>query len=78
MILIKEDPGKALTIYIQIIEEYIVMGKRDSYRLAALYAKKIKEIYLQLGEDKNWENYIAELRSENKKRRAMIEEFKRL
>jgi len=76
--LIKEDPIKALTIYFPIVQEYIAMGKRDTYRLAALYAKKIKEIYSQLGEDKKWENYIRELRLENKKKRAMIEEFRRL
>ena len=76
--LINEEPVKALTIYFPIVQEYIDMGKRDTYRLAALYGKKIKEIYSQLGEDKKWENYIRELRSANKKKRAMIEEFRRL
>jgi uncharacterized Zn finger protein len=76
--LINEEPVKALTIYFPIVQEYIDMGKRDTYRLAALYTKKIKEIYSQLGEDKKWENYIRELRSANKKKRAMIEEFRRL
>ena len=76
--LMKENPENALKIYLPIVQEFIDMAKRDTYRIAALYAKKVKEIYSQLGQEEEWNNYIARIRVENKRRPALIEEFRRL
>ncbi|MDO9537380.1 MAG: hypothetical protein Q7J68_03570, partial [Thermoplasmata archaeon] len=76
--IMKEHPDKALKIYFPIVQEFIGMSKRDCYRVAALYAKKVKEIYLQLDREEIWKDYIARIRAENKRRPALIQEFRRL
>lgn len=76
--LVKDNPENALKIYLPLVEEHVARGKRDSYRVAALYAKKVKEIYLKLGWEEEWNRYIIKIREENKRRPALIEEFRRL
>ncbi len=76
--LIKEFPEKAIKIYIVIVKQFIEGANRDSYKIAALYAKKIRDTYSQTNQKDRWGNYVAKIREENKRRPALIEEFRRL
>ncbi len=76
--LMKEHPEKALKIYLPIVQEFIDGAKRDSYRVAALYAKRVKEIYSAQGKEEGWNRYIEGIRRVNKRRPALIDEFGRL
>lgn len=76
--LMKENPENALKIYLPMVQQFIDKGKRDAYRIAALYAKKVKEIHLQLGLEDEWSRYITKIREDNKRRPALMQEFRRL
>jgi uncharacterized Zn finger protein len=76
--LIQKFPEKSLKIYLSIVKQFIDMGKRDTYKIASLYAKQVKEIYQKLGQKNKWIDYVSLIREENKRRPALIDEFRRL
>lgn len=71
-------PERAITIYKSIVTEFINGAKRKSYRIAARYAKKVRQIYLITDKKEEWDSYISLIRIENRRRPALIDEFRRL
>lgn len=76
--LLKDHPEKSLRVYHLLVKRSIAGGGRESYRIAALYAKKAKGIYLAMGKERAWDKYISALRAANKRKRSLIEELSRL
>ncbi len=76
--LMKKHPKKSLKIYKSLVSEFINMAKRDSYITASLYSKKVKELLHRMDKVEEWKNYVAGIRESNKRRPALIEEFRRL
>ena len=68
----------SLAIYAKIVKRFIEQGQRETYAIAARYAKKIKALYLKAGRNEEWESYSERLREENKRRPALLDEFKSL
>ena len=72
-------PEKATAIYKALVADYLSINSRERYRIAARYAAKMKAVYLNvLGEEEAWNNYIRGIRFENRRRPALIDEFKLL
>ena len=72
-------PDETIAIYNRIVDDYLAVNGRDRYRAAAQFAARIKAVYLDiLGDETAWNNYIRGIRSENRRRPALIDEFKRL
>lgn len=72
-------PEKAISIYKRLVDDCLAVNGRDRYRAAAQFAAKIKKAYLDILEDEAaWNNYIRGIRFENRRRSALIDEFKQL
>jgi uncharacterized Zn finger protein len=72
-------PEEYVKQYQEVVARYIKNRGRGNYRSAAQYAERIKRLYRNvLKEPKKWETYIQELRTVNKRLRAMQDEFKHL
>ncbi len=72
-------PNEAMAIYEKLVTDYIGRQKRESYKSAATYAEKMKDIYLTVLKDQTtWKTWIAKLREENKRRPALQDEFRKL
>ncbi|MCZ6676533.1 MAG: hypothetical protein O7E52_04710 [Candidatus Poribacteria bacterium] len=72
-------PEKAIAIYKRIVDDYLAVNGRDRYRAAAQFAAKIKGAYLDILRDEAaWNNYIRGIRFENRRRPALIDEFRNL
>jgi uncharacterized Zn finger protein len=72
-------PKEVIELYQKMVAENIAKGNRKYYQAAAEYAAKIKEIYLeQLKESESWQKYVQQIRTENKRRSALQDEFKDL
>lgn len=72
-------PNEAMAIYEKLVTDYIGRQKRDSYKSAATYAEKMKDIYLTVLKDQTtWKTWIAKLREEHKRRPALQDEFRKL
>lgn len=63
----------------KIVKRNIKDKNRSAYNLAANYAEVIKNIYINILDDKKeWENYIKKIRNKYNKRWALQEEFSEL
>ncbi len=72
-------PKEALKIYFGLADKYLTYRVRDAYKVASLYYKEIKNIYLNILRYNDGWNYIIEkLREENKRKPALIKEFSKL
>lgn len=70
-----EYPLKALEIYRRLAERAIAARSRANYQVAAGYLRRVRELYRRLDEEEAWEAYIARLREENKRLRALQDEL---
>jgi hypothetical protein len=68
-------PRAALEIYRGAAEENISARGRDNYQSACGFLKRVRALHERLGEQKEWERYIARLRDENRSLRALKEEL---
>lgn len=77
---VKQDyPKEAISLYEQIVQEYIDYKKRNSYHEAADYARKIKFIYEAILKDPIlFQKYLSGLRMRYKQFRALQDELKKL
>lgn len=74
----KARPRVSLEIYTRRAESLIKeFGGRPSYREACGFLKKVKALYAGLGEPESWDKYVARVREQNVKRRALKEEMAR-
>ncbi len=71
----KSRPRAALDIYRQYAEEIIRQRSRNSYPTACKYLKRTRELYKQLGEEREWTSYVTKLRETNRNLRALMEEM---
>ena len=71
-------PREAIRIYKQLAETQIAKVDRRAYRRAFFYLKKIKHLYTSRKEEAKWRDYIAELRKQNTKKTAFLEEIREL
>ncbi|HID26954.1 MAG TPA: hypothetical protein EYP22_03860 [Methanosarcinales archaeon] len=70
----------AIDLFKKVVNYYLAKSKRKYYRIAAKYCETIKEIYkIDLINDMDkWKEYIQGIREENRRRPALIDEFKNL
>ncbi|MFH1838373.1 MAG: SWIM zinc finger family protein [Candidatus Kuenenbacteria bacterium] len=77
--LLTKYPQELIPYYENKIIRNIENKTRESYQIAANYAKKLKQIYLEYLDQKNeWQKYINNIRSKYAKFPALIDEFKKL
>ncbi len=75
----KHHPAEITEVYQTLIQRSIMGGNRKAYRLAAHYAKMLKELMGQTpGGLKEWQKFIDSIRRTNPRRRALLEEFSNL
>ena len=70
-------PRAALHLYVQRAEGLIGARGRSNYVTAATYLTRVRELYQRLEEPGAWEAYIAGLREDNRRLRALKEELTR-
>lgn len=74
----KTLPKKACQLYIIMAENLIKKANRNSYKYTLHYYKKMKKIYVSLGLQKEFLEYIDTIKKQNIKKRALQEELARL
>ncbi len=68
-------PRKAIRIYVERAEQLIAARGRGNYAEAARYLCRVRDLYHRLDEPKTWEDFIADLREQNRRLRAMKDEL---
>ncbi len=68
-------PRKAIPIYIARARAEIGMRSRDYYAQAARHLTIVRELYKDIGEEETWAKWIAELREEFRRLRALQDEL---
>ncbi len=77
--LVDKYPEELLLFYKKKVDKQVNNMSRESYRIAAGYAKEVKEIYCkQLNKENEWLEYINAIRQQYAKRKALIDEFGKL
>ena len=72
-------PEYFLKLYAKRVQWLILMRRRPSYKKAASYAQKSKNIYLTyLKNEQGWQQYIDKIRQEHRRLPALIDELKDL
>jgi len=70
-----DHPRAALEIYRQQAERAIAARGRGNYQTAAAHLLRVRDLYHRLGQDAAWEAYIAHLRQEHQRLRALQDEL---
>ena len=73
----KLRPRAAMEIYRCHAESLIVAGSRETYREACKRLKKVRQLHQDTGGSAEWGKYLATLREQHKKRRALREEMEK-
>lgn len=71
----KEAREALLPLYHQLVFSLIRKRRRDYYKLAVRYLKKLKAIYKKLKREEVWESYLNQLVSETRRLKAFNEEL---
>jgi uncharacterized Zn finger protein len=66
-------PDRALGIWKSIAESEIARTKPEAYRVAGSYLRKARRVLKDLGREKEWHDYLAELRRVNARKRRLLE-----
>jgi hypothetical protein len=74
----KTLPKKACQLYTIMAENLIEKANRNSYKYALHYYKKMKKIYVSLGLQKEFLEYIDTIKKQNIKKRALQKELAKL
>ncbi len=75
----QHQPEAAVELYLSLVDFNIERANRKYYEVAARYAALIKDIYLQILKDPaSWQRYLDKMRSDNKRRPALQDEFRML
>jgi uncharacterized Zn finger protein len=74
----KVRPDAAIEIYRERAERLVGGGSREYYRRACDYLKKLRKLHREMGRAAQWENYVADVRERNSKRRALREEMEKV
>ncbi len=77
--LIDKYPEELLPFYKTKVDKQFNKMSRESYKIAAGYAKEVKKIYCKrLNKENEWQEYVGGIRQQYAKWKALIDEFKRL
>ncbi len=68
-------PREAIRIYVERAEQLIAARGRGNYAEAARYLCRVRDLYHRLDEPKTWEDFIADLREQNRRLRALKDEL---
>ena len=71
--LVDRYPDRALTVWKQLAEKEIALTKPKAYGVAAGYLRKVQRTLKNLGKEKEWQSYLAELRRTNARKRRLLE-----
>jgi uncharacterized Zn finger protein len=71
-------PREAMALFKKLVNYYVGLKRREDYKLAVKYLRKIKKIYILLNEKNKWETYIHRLIKQNDRKKALIEELSHL
>jgi uncharacterized Zn finger protein len=71
--LVDRYPDRALTVWKQLAEKEIALTKPKAYGVAARYLRKVQRTLKNLGKEKEWQSYLAELRRTNARKRRLLE-----
>jgi len=74
----KDDPEGAVRIYSRLMNDHIDNKNRADYRLAALFAKRVKKVLQNNGDEEEWERFLNQVRDQNRNRPALLQEFRSL
>jgi uncharacterized Zn finger protein len=66
-------PERALAIWKRLAEKEIAQTKPKAYVVAAGYLRKVQRTLKNLGKEKEWQSYLAELRRTNARKRKLLE-----
>jgi uncharacterized Zn finger protein len=67
----------AINLYLVMVEKLIAARGRDNYTTAAGYLVRVRTLYRRLGEEEYWQLFIADLRGQHRRLRALQEELSR-
>ena len=68
-------PQNALDMYRQLAESLINVRGRENYQKACAFLLKMRQIYVRLSRESEWTDYIAQLREQNCRLPALLEEL---
>ncbi len=71
----KPYPQEAIRIYLAEVQQLIELRGRDNYALAASYLLRVRDLYRSLGREEDWDSFIAELRTQNRRLPALQDEL---
>lgn len=70
-----DEPETAISFYQDLVEYAINLRGRDNYRRAVQYLKTIQPLYQQLKQDKAFQQYVQEVRTQHKNLPALKQEL---
>ena len=70
-------PRQAIAFYQDLANRQIAHTNRKAYRAAAGYLSRAKALYQRLGKEHQWRSYIADLRAQYPRHRALQDELNR-
>jgi uncharacterized Zn finger protein len=68
-------PQESLILYGEEVELLIAARGRENYHQAAQYLRRMRDLYLSLGQDETWDAFIAGLRADNARLYALRDEM---
>ena len=71
----EERPREAIRLYVEASKQLIAARGRDNYATATTYLTRVRDLRHRLGEGTTWETFIAELRENNRRLRALKDEL---
>jgi uncharacterized Zn finger protein len=71
--LVDHYPERALAIWKRLAEKEIAQTKPKAYVVAAGYLRKVQRTLKNLGKEKEWQSYLAELRRTNARKTRLLE-----
>jgi hypothetical protein len=71
----ESQPREAIRIYVEQAERLIAARGRGNYAEATTYLVRVRNLYRRLGEQETWQAFIADLREQNRRLRALKDEL---
>ena len=68
-------PRDAIRLYIEQAERLIAARGRGNYATAATYLRRVRDLFVRLGERVTWQAFITDLRDRNRRLRALKDEL---
>jgi len=67
------QPERAVAIWKQMAEDSIAQANKNAYQTASAYLRQVHRLLKQMGKEKEWQAYVAELRQANARKRRFLE-----